>query len=319
MKIIQGRNVNTNYATALGAIKQWGTLQSSRVGSVLVADTPVVTVTEHPRERVLTDPQRDANPFFHLFECLWMLSGSNDATWLDRFVSDFSSRFAEPNGECWGAYGYRWRNNWQLDQLAQVVRMLRRNPLDRRVVISMWDNILDMEADPSIRDLPCNTHIYPRIRDGVLDITICCRSNDIIWGAYGANAVHFSFLQEYLAGMIGVGVGVMYQVSNNWHAYTDTLKKVGTPKGSDPYAYGVIEPLPIGNDWSNWMTDLSMFMYAPTESAYDNVWFSEVAVPMWVAHTLWKEGKKDTAIRVAKCVKATDWQLAAVNWMERRA
>jgi thymidylate synthase len=55
----------------------------------------------------------------------------------------------------------------------------------------------------------------------VLDLTVLCRSNDVVWGAYGANAVHFSVLQEYLAGRIGVDVGVMYQFSNNYHGYVD--------------------------------------------------------------------------------------------------
>jgi hypothetical protein len=49
--------------------------QGSRAGDVLVAPHPVMSVTSIPTERVLFDPARDANPFFHLFESLWMLAG----------------------------------------------------------------------------------------------------------------------------------------------------------------------------------------------------------------------------------------------------
>ena len=94
------------------------------------------------------------------------------------------------------------------DQLQTCVHLLRENPGDRRVVISIWDPSRDLAED--VKDVPCNTHMYPRIREEkgcpVLELTVCCRSNDIIWGATGANAVHFSFVQEWMAAQIGVGV-----------------------------------------------------------------------------------------------------------------
>ena len=46
-----------------------------------------------------------------------------------------------------------------------------------------------------------------KIKNGRLQMTVHCRSNDIIWGTYGANAVHFSILQEYVAARIGVDLG----------------------------------------------------------------------------------------------------------------
>ena len=94
--VIYADNVNEAYAIGLLHLKHTGVREDSRNGPVLVMPTPVTTVTRRPWERVLLDPERRANPFFHLFECLWMLSGSNDGKFLDQFVSDFSSRFGEP-------------------------------------------------------------------------------------------------------------------------------------------------------------------------------------------------------------------------------
>lgn len=321
MLVIEASGVNDAYEEAVELMAEFGEWQDSRNGRVRVSTRPVTTVYYNPRERVLLNECRDANPFFHFFECLWMLSGSNEGAFLDRFVRDFSSRYAEPeSGRIWGAYGHRWRRHFGIDQLDRAVELLRENPLDRRVVIAMWDPWIDLQSEYSTesrlpaRDVPCNTHIYPRIVGGRLDITVMCRSNDVVWGAYGANAVHFSFLQEYLAGRIGVEVGRYYQISNNWHLYESVASKFRLV-GERWYPGHV----PIGNDWDWWDQDLSTFMRSPgAEREYRNSWFSEVARPMWSVHEEWSEGRRESVLEMVEAVAAPDWQTAAREWMERR-
>lgn len=339
MRLIQVRNVNNAFVEGLALLDQVGQHSESRAGDVVTAPYPVMTVYSRPTERVLMSSQRDANPFFHLFESLWMLSGSNDAKWLDQFVHDFSSRFAEEGGVQWGAYGHRWRRHWDADQLDVVVRRLRSSPTDRRVVISMWDPSYDLwdpaEVDEQTgepfrepRDLPCNTHLYVRIREEpqgrrVLDLTVCCRSNDMIWGAYGANAVHFSVLLEYLAGRIGVDVGRMYQLSNNFHVYTGVTQRMlgedGIQPEADMYSSGRIAALPMGDMWERWDADVAMLMEHPHDSVFANVWFGDVAVPMLLAHQQWRAGDREAALQTVERVAATDWREAARAWMQRRA
>lgn len=347
MKLLEVRNVSEAYARGLEMLQASGVPEPSRAGDVIVMPCPVVTAYAVPTERVLTDPRRDANPFFHLFEALWMLAGRNDAPWLDQFVGDFSKRFGETDrgGDQWGAYGHRWRNHWDMDQLDVVVRRLLRSPVDRRVVIQMWDPHYDLwdpeqsEASMEPRDVPCNTQAYPRLRQIrqeddfnhiVLDLTICCRSNDMIWGGYGANAVHFSILQEYLAGRLGVGVGKLYQLSNNYHAYRATMLKVGAVGAMrihSPYNEGAT-PLPMGTDWSRWDEDLQAFMNWSVQEDwgedpgydgdYANSWFRNVAEPMLIAHDDFKAGQRDSAMGLLSNVDATDWRQAAWEWMLRR-
>lgn len=321
MLTIQAVNVNDAYDKAVIAMSKFGVPEESRNGDVTAAPFPVMTVYERPTQRVLFNRHRDANPFFHFFECLWMISGSDDGKWLDRFVSDFSSRYAEPeSGHIWGAYGYRWRNWFGYDQIGSVVTRLRANPKDRRVVIQMLDGAMDMCSEDYTlsgeiaRDIPCNTAIYPRIVDGALDITVTCRSNDVVWGAYGANAVHFSFLQEYMAGMIGVRVGKYYQLSNNWHLYESVCPKFA----QDPLA-AYPTTFPIGENWSDWDADLFKFMTHPERpNSYSNSWFLYVARQMWLAHYEWKFGSRVTALRVAEGISALDWRRAVLEWMHRR-
>lgn len=321
MLTIRARNVNEAFEMAIVQMDRVGVRETSRNGDVTVAPFPVMTVYERPIERVLFNRHRDANPFFHFFECLWMLAGSDDGTWLDRFVSDFSSRYAEPQtGRIWGAYGHRWRTWFGDDQIGTVVQRLRADPKDRRLVIQMFDGSLDMSSekytlsgDPA-RDIPCNTAIYPRIVEGALDITVTCRSNDVVWGAYGANAVHFSFLQEYMAGKIGVRVGRYYQLSNNWHLYESVRSKFR----SDPLSV-YPDTKPVMDIPDAWDRDLFDFMMDPERAlGYVNSWFMYVARQMWITHSEWKFGQRERALRLAEGIAAADWRCAVLDWMRRR-
>jgi thymidylate synthase len=303
---------------------------------------PVTTMYVRPQERVLFDPVRDANPFFHLFESLWMLAGRDDATFLDQFVSDFSARFAEDGGIQHGAYGRRWRD-WFLageefdhifedmnpdntiDQLDEVVRLLRENRFDRQAVIQMWDASRDLGV-PDLKDRPCNQNIMLRADRGALDITVTCRSNDIVFGCYGANSVHFSMLQEYLAARIGLPMGVYYQVSNNWHLYDWAMKHVDLASaransdvytrkvGDYPGTFNLVDNAEAFDD------ELHDFLHSPLEeSDWINEFFPRVAQPLWEANLRRKDKDWNGALICAANCAAPDWRHAAMEWLQRRA
>lgn len=357
MIVLPVRNVCEALPLGLRYLLDHGRPEPSRAGDVLVAPGPVTTVYQHPRERVVTAPARDANPFFHLMEALWMLAGRDDATFLDRYVKDFSARFAEPGGRQHGAYGARWRRHFwsadndktRLDQLDWAVRKLRADPTSRQVVIEMWDPRADT-TDLPLRDRPCNTHINLRVWDQstqpVLNMMVTCRSNDIILGAYGANAVHMSILQEYLAARIGVPVGTYEQVSFNFHAYTAELDRVrgraGVAPGAiaehdlhmlDSLAGGPYDHTPPGTmvrplveDPGAFDEELGHFLTAidqdaPLDMRVDsvrNTFLSRTVWPMECAHRLCRRGRMPQALGMAQTVVAPDWRRAAVEWLGRR-
>ena len=322
--VISGRNVNDLFPQAIDLLYRDGERNPSRAGEVLSLPHPVVSVTTKPKERVLFDPVRDANPFFHLFESLWMLDGRADAAFLNHFVKDFGDRFAEDNGEIWGAYGARWRNWWGYDQLQMVIDRLKKDPNDRRIVIQMWDANVDLQGleERPKKDVPCNTQCYVRIVNGALDLSVTVRSNDVVWGAYGANAVHFTILQEYLASMIGVTVGKFYQFSNNWHGYTNVTSKfegMSTTEYSNPYVVGAVKPQPMITVPEHWDSELHQFLKSPDEfNPIHNMWLFTTTKLAWNAYNLYRDKKYDEAIHVAEGVKASDWSLAMVEWIVRR-
>ena len=237
MHVVQARNVNDALWKILALLGQYGTRGTSRVGDVVVCPTPVTTIYSRPQERVLFSPIRDANPFFHLMESLWMLRGRDDVATV-AFYNRRMMEFSDDGKTLHGAYGRRWRRWFGRDQLEDVVQLLRNHPRSRRAVVQMWDSWTDLCTHEAIKDIPCNIVAHVQLREGEhLNMTVFCRSNDAIWGTVGANAVHFAVLQEYLAARLGASVGMLYQISNNLHAYCDIIDKL-VENGymeSDPY------------------------------------------------------------------------------------
>lgn len=356
MTIIEAENLSDATAQGLRYLLQEGIRESSRNGTVIVAPHPVMTVYQNPTQRVLFSGLRDANPFFHLMEALWMLAGRNDLA----FPTYFNQRFKEysDDGEkVHGAYGHRWRAHFGYDQLEVIARELKTNPATRRCVLAMWDstpttnmvkatgfnepttietygaNDLNLAMSGG-KDVPCNTHIYFDVRGGVLNMTVCCRSNDVVWGAYGANAVHMSILQEYMAAWVGVPVGVYRQFSNNYHAYTDVYNEdalqaiAKDAKYTDYYTKPaplagiprhMVTPYPLVNGKvGTWNNDLADFLEDPLGvRTYNDEFFNMIAQPMYAAWHARKE-KTGTGQEQVSLMADSDWKLACVQWIQRR-
>jgi len=207
------------YAEMIPRIRTYGVKEDSRNGPVLAFQDPVVLTILNPRARLVLDATRKANPVFHLMESVWMLAGRKDVDFPARYVKNIK-KYAN-GGELLGAYGWRWRHNPLEDQLLSVIRVLKDDPTSRQAVISMWDPDWDLGVEVKSNDRPCNTHIYLRVQDGALNMTVCNRSNDVIWGMLGANVVHMTILQEFLAWALDLELGRYTVFSNNAHFYLE--------------------------------------------------------------------------------------------------
>lgn len=335
MKVLNVRNVEHALLSGLALLAFEGVVEESRVGRVLVAPTPVTTRYSHPTERVLFSPVRDANPFFHLMESLWMLAGRNDIAFISQFAAQVGA-YTDDGTTMPGAYGHRWISHFGYDQLSIIIEELKKNPTSRRCVLAMWDaDMWDYQEGKFLSDLgkavsggkdvPCNTHAYFRVHNDGLEMTVCNRSNDIVWGAYGANAVHFSMMQEYVASAIGCPVGAYYQMSNNYHAYIDrpdVTRMFETKKLEIEFKYDngdvFIHPL-MTTSRESWGIDLERFMSDDLgDLLYKDPFFTEVAVPMRTAHMLFRQGDLGSAIAKLQDSKI-DWLVAGFEWLQRRA
>jgi thymidylate synthase len=343
MKVIEARNVHAALPLAINHLVRYGRERNTRNGKVLQAPGPVTTVYSHPTERVLFWVERDANPFFHLYEALWMLQGRNEVLPLTRYSKNIAT-FAEDSGLMHGAYGYRWRRHFGIDQLEPIAMSLIYNQDDRRQVLQMWDPREDLNASTK-RDLPCNTAVtFQRGFEGELNMTVFNRSNDIIWGCYGANAVHFSFLHEYMARWIGCKVGTYTQISVNWHGYLNTLAPVmdlvqelggiySHPRPVwNPYAQppgmrvipliskSGLAAVQVFDLFAQSLTDAcDRDEFADSETFFGEDFF-DMAYTMFRAHSLFKRKRTQDAVFLLTQTRFNDvdWIAAGRDWLQRR-
>ena len=312
-----------NVAEALYLAKQSleskGEIIDTRVGKAKEFPTPVAITYNSPKERVIFYEKRDANPIFHFMESLWMLNGSNSL----HFVEYFNKRmrdFSDDNITLSGAYGHRWRKHFGYDQLGLIIDRLNEYKNDRRAVLSMWDANQDLNFTDDWKDLPCNTHVYFSIRNDYLDMTVCNRSNDLIWGCCGANAVHMSFLQEYIATMCNVKCGIYTQFTHNLHAYLDTLETLKDMHPDyDSYAVRQLDyQTPLITSKLTFDDELKLFQKFNLDRKYENKIFTEVAIPMFRLWKAWKSKNYYDCLKYIAEIKSDDWRVACQEWVVRR-
>jgi len=349
VKVIEARNVNYALPQGIKMFMEKDALSifsnESRAGPVRTHYGPVATIYTHPRERVLFSSVRNANPFFHFFESLWILAGQNDVEFISYFLPKFVE-YSDDGKTLHGAYGARMRNWLCHDQIVWIIDHLANNPNSRRAIISLFDPAEDHQDS---KDIPCNLNIAFDITEAQLNMTVFNRSNDMVWGAYGANAVQFSMLQELIACCLRCDVGVYTQISNNFHVYEKepTWKALQEDfKGQEYWSHvcyyshtalgytgKLVKPYWLFNDEDfsigTWYRDLEEFINisrSTMQSRGTNIdrktnfiiqFFDDVAMPLFNSFVCYKNDDIGEALTYAHCCKATDWCAAAVMWLKR--
>lgn len=333
MRVIYADNPDFALQQGLRHLAAGGEEEHSRNGPVLVSDMPVTTVYVRGYSTVSLSAARDANPFFHVMEALWMLAGRNDTAFPAAFAANLA-QYSDDGRTLNGAYGHRWRRHFGYDQLEWIVDTLRGDPQSRRCVLAMWDpGSTDSDGEAvegsgdlfagghGSKDIPCNTHVYFRLHETRgLDMTVCNRSNDIVWGAYGANVVHMGFMHAFVAGALNVPRGNYYQVSNNYHAYVtrpDTARLLGNPDALTSELRPHLKSVPLFDDNStDFLTQCEDFCINGLDSTYASSFLNLVAVPMLRAHREHKAGHTQAAMYLLD--KSIDWHYAGFQWLARR-
>ena len=298
-------------------IKELGWETDSRNGKVWSMPHPITVKFNNPRNRILYSPSRDANPTFHLVEALWMLAGRNDTASLTKYVKKMQD-YSDDGETFHAAYGHRWREHFHRDQLPVIIDRLRSHPNDRRSILAMWDAREDLYYNNDMKDLPCNMLIKFSMTDNdhkkQLNMTVFNRSNDVILGMLGANIVHMTVLQEYIASMLGIELGYYYVMSDDVHLYEDLLPKLeveATPFLDSPKLFNV--PELFMSEVKEW------FEIKGEEEKAEISWQNEIlniASALTYAH---KIGKLDRQTAMSFLdQKVEPWRIAAKLWHSKR-
>jgi thymidylate synthase len=183
------------------------------------------------------------NPAFAIAEVIWIVCGRQDSN----FVNYFNPKLPEYAGRgqtYYGAYGFRLREHFGMDQLERAYDALHSNKDSRQIVLQIWDPRTDLPAEdgkPQAPDIPCNVTSILKLRTDHLEWTQIMRSNDLIRGL-PHNIVQFTSLQEVIAGWLEIEPGTYNHISDSLHLYetdgsvADRLRPTNVPYNKDSLA-----------------------------------------------------------------------------------
>ena len=163
-------------------------------------------------------------------ELLWFLRGDTNVKWLqDRGITIWDE-WADEDGDLGPVYGARWRS-WptpdggHVDQLAQVIEQIGRNPDSRRHLVSAW-NVADI---PRMALAPCHAmfqfYVAPADRPSGrprLSCQLYQRSADVFLGV-PFNIASYALLTHMVAQVTGLEVGDFVHTFGDAHLYLNHL------------------------------------------------------------------------------------------------
>jgi len=161
-----------------------------------------------------------------ILELLWFLKGSTDNNWLKERGVSIWNEWAAPDGDLGPIYGYQWRswpapNGQHIDQIAEVVETLKKNPDSRRIIVSAW-NVADI---PRMALAPCHAFFQFYVADGKLSCQLYQRSADIFLGV-PFNIASYALLTHMMAQQCNLEVGDFVWTGGDCHLYSNHLEQV---------------------------------------------------------------------------------------------
>jgi len=178
------------------------------------------------------------------YELLWFLRGEQNIRWLQEHGVTIWDEWADEDGNLGPVYGVQWRS-WptpdgdHIDQIAEVVRLLREEPDSRRIVVSAW-NVADL---PKMALQPCHALFQFHVAgaDGAgsrrrLSCQVYQRSADVFLGV-PFNIASYALLTHMLAQQCELDVGDLIWTGGDCHVYDNHREQIETLLGRDPYPY----------------------------------------------------------------------------------
>ncbi len=171
-----------------------------------------------------------------IHELLWFLQGSTNIAYLKENGVRIWDEWADENGNLGPVYGYQWRN-WpkpdgtHIDQITQVVEMIKNNPDSRRLIVSAW-NVADVDK---MKLPPCHAFFQFYVADGKLSCQLYQRSADIFLGV-PFNIASYALLTMMIAQVCGLKLGDFVHTLGDAHIYSNHFEQVNEQLTRQPRA-----------------------------------------------------------------------------------
>lgn len=160
-----------------------------------------------------------------IHELLWFLKGDTNIKYLKENNVKIWDDWADENGNLGPVYGYQWRN-WPLpngghiDQITQVIEMIKKNQDSRRLIVSAW-NVADINQ---MKLPPCHAFFQFYVAEGKLSCQLYQRSADVFLGV-PFNIASYALLTMMVAQVCGLKLGEFIHTLGDAHLYSNHIEQ----------------------------------------------------------------------------------------------
>jgi len=160
-----------------------------------------------------------------VYELLWFLRGETNVAYLREHGVTIWDEWADAAGELGPVYGYQWRS-WpapdgrHVDQIAELVAQIARNPDSRRHIVSAW-NVADV---PKMALAPCHALFQFYVAGGRLSCQVYQRSADVFLGL-PFNLASYALLTLMMAQVTQLQPGDLVWTGGDCHLYLNHLEQ----------------------------------------------------------------------------------------------
>ncbi len=182
-----------------------------------------------------------------IHELLWFLKGETNIRYLKENGVSIWNEWATEGGELGPVYGKQWRS-WEgpngevVDQIAELVDEIKRNPDSRRLVVSAWNPALLPDVKFSPRQNaeqgkqalpPCHCLFQFYVVDGKLSCQLYQRSGDVFLGV-PFNIASYALLTLMIAQVTGLQPGEFVHTFGDVHLYLNHFEQAEIQLAREP-------------------------------------------------------------------------------------
>lgn len=170
-----------------------------------------------------------------IHELIWFLSGNTNIKYLKENGVNIWNEWADENGDLGRVYGAQWRtwagpNGKVIDQIANVVEQIKKNPDSRRHLVSSWNPAeVEYMALP-----PCHYAFQFYVANGKLSCMFQMRSTDTFLGL-PFNIASYALLTHMVAQQCDLDVGDLIYNGGDVHIYLNHMDQVKQQLKRKPY------------------------------------------------------------------------------------
>ncbi len=179
-----------------------------------------------------------------IHELLWFIKGETNIKYLRENGVKIWDAWADESGNLGPVYGSQWRNwnNEKIDQISQLIELIKNNPESRRMLVSAWNPSVLPDTKKSFSENvmngkaalpPCHAFFQFYVSKNKLSCQLYQRSADIFLGV-PFNIASYALLTHMIAHVCDLDVGDFVHTFGDAHIYSNHTDQISIQLSRSP-------------------------------------------------------------------------------------